>query len=300
MDWRGHGGSGSSEGDFGFSELVADALAVIAASGAERVVPVATAHAGWVAIELRRRLGDRVSKLVLVDWIVTDPPPPFLGALSEMQDPSKALQIRDRLFAMWTEGVEHPGVLRFVREDMGSYAASMWARAAREIAAAYSREGNPLRALAALAPPPPVLHLYAQPADSSYLAAQQAFAVEHLWFAVRRLDARSHFATIEVPKQMQDTIERFVAATSAIQRSVHGPTNWGFLSRDAATKAWVRHQRVLGVESRVEGTSHEHPDFRRSQRPGDPWRYTRLRRNASPSSQPHRLPRTGAHARRVP
>ena len=212
MDWRCHGGSGSSEGDFGVSELVADALAVIAASGAERVVPVATAHAGWVAIELRRRLGDRVPKLVLVDWIVTDPPPPFLGALSEMQDPSKALQVRDRLFAMWTEGVDHPAVLRFVREDMGSYAAAMWARAAREIGAAYSREGNPLRALAALASPPPVLHVYAQPADSSYLAAQESFAATHRWFAVRKLDASSHFPTIEVPDQMQEAIERFLAA----------------------------------------------------------------------------------------
>lgn len=211
MDWRGHGGSGSSEGDFGASELVDDALAVIAASGAKDIVPVATAHAGWVAIELRRRLGDRIPKLVLVDWIVTDPPPPFLGALSEMQDPAKSLQIRDRLFAMWTEGVEHAGVLRFVSQDMGTYTAAMWARAGREIAAAYSREGNPLRALAAMAHPPPVLHLYAQPADPAYLAAQQAFAAEHRWFAVRRLEARSHFPTIEVPGPMQDEIERFVA-----------------------------------------------------------------------------------------
>ena len=34
-----------------------DALAVIADSGAQSVVPVALAHAGWVGIELRRRLG---------------------------------------------------------------------------------------------------------------------------------------------------------------------------------------------------------------------------------------------------
>lgn len=218
MDWRGHGGSSLTGGDFGFPELVADALAVIQASGAHRIVPIATSHAGWVAIELRRRLGDRIPKLVLVDWIVTDPPPPFLGALSEMQDSTKALQIRDQLFAMWTEGVDHPEVLRFVREDMGSYTAAMWARAAREIAAAYSREGSPLRALAALANPLPVLHLYSQPADPAYLAAQESFAAEHRWFAVRRLHARSHFPTIEVPEQMRDPIERFVGRESAPDR----------------------------------------------------------------------------------
>jgi len=211
MDWRGHGGSSPVEDDFGSEELVADALAVIAASGAEHVVPVATAHAGWVAIELRRRLGSRITKLVLVDWIVSDPPTPFLGALSAMQIPNRALEVRDGLFGMWTQGVEHSGVLSYVRQDMGSYPASMWSRAGREIAGAYAREGSPLRALAALEPPLPALHLYAQPADPAYLSAQEAFAAEHPWFAVRRLDARSHFPTIEVPEQMQEPIERFVA-----------------------------------------------------------------------------------------
>jgi pimeloyl-ACP methyl ester carboxylesterase len=211
MDWRGHGESSSSKDDFGNSELVDDALAVIAASGAQRIIPVSTAHAGWVAIELRRRLGDRVPKIVLVDWIVMDPPPPFLGALSAMQDPAKALGVRDQLFAMWTDGVEHNGVLRYVRENMGSYPAGMWSRAGREIAAAYAREGSPLKALAALTQPPQVLHLYAQPADPAYLAAQESFAAENPWFSVRRLDARSHFPTIEVPEQIQEPIERFIA-----------------------------------------------------------------------------------------
>ncbi len=215
MDWRGHGGSGSTEADFGSSELLADALAVIAASGAHSIIPVAASHAGWVAIELRRRLAARVPKLVLVDWIVTDPPPPFLGALAAMQDPAKALAVRDQLFAMWTQGVEHPGVLRFIGDDMGTYSAAMWSRAGREIASAYAREGSPLGTLAALAPPPPVLHLYTQPADPAYLAAQESFAVEHPWFAVRRLDARSHFPTLEVPEQVQDAIESFVSAQSA-------------------------------------------------------------------------------------
>ena len=62
MDWRGHGGSAAASGDFGTQELVEDALAVIQASGAETVVPVAAAHAGWVAIELRRRLGERITR----------------------------------------------------------------------------------------------------------------------------------------------------------------------------------------------------------------------------------------------
>ncbi|MGQ0700742.1 MAG: alpha/beta fold hydrolase [Panacagrimonas sp.] len=211
MDWRGHGDSSAAAEDFGSAELVADAIAVIEAAGVKRVVPVATAHAGWVAIELRRRLGTRIPGIVLLDWIVTDPPPPLLGALAAMTDISKSLAVRDQLFAMWTESVTHAEVRRFVREDMGSYPPAMWARAGREIAGAYAREGNPLRALAAMAPPP-VLHLFAQPADPAYLAAQESFAAAHAWFSVRRLEGRSHFPSIEVPQQVRDHIESFMAA----------------------------------------------------------------------------------------
>jgi hypothetical protein len=40
-------------------------------------------------------------------------------------------------------------------------------------------------------------------------AAQQAFAAEHLWFEVRRLQARGHFAMVEVMDVLAATIEAF-------------------------------------------------------------------------------------------
>lgn len=219
LDWRGHGDSATPPGDFGATDLLDDALAVIEASGADRVIPVATAHAGWVAIELCRRLGRRIPKLVLVDWIVTDAPPPFLGGLAAMRDPSQALQVRDQLFAMWTAGVDHAGVLSFVHQDMGSYPAAMWARAAREIAAAYAREGSPLRALAALQPPPDVLHLYAQPVDPACLDVQRAFAAAHPWYGLLKLDAGSHLPSVEAPDPMARLIESFAAAAETVAAS---------------------------------------------------------------------------------
>ena len=77
FDWRGHGDSQRDVGDFGQEEMVADALGVIEASGVEQVVPVAASHSGWVAIELRRRLGpERVPKIVHMDWMVVEPPSP--------------------------------------------------------------------------------------------------------------------------------------------------------------------------------------------------------------------------------
>src|SRR5215211_190156 len=131
LDWRGHGRSESSSADFGYKEMVEDALSVIEASGAQQVVPVAQAHAGWVAIEMRRRLGERTPKLVLTSFLVLDPPPPFLAAMEAAQDPARWQEARESVFATWLEGVTHPDVVRFVREVMGSYGFEMWAQAGR-------------------------------------------------------------------------------------------------------------------------------------------------------------------------
>lgn len=210
LDLRGHGQSAAPEADFGMAELVEDALAVIEASGAEQIVPVALSHAGWVAIELRRRLPQRVQKLVLLDWIISEPPPPFLGALQGLQSPESWNETREQLFAMWLHGLEIPELKSYIHDDMGSYGAAMWARAGREIGAAYAAAGSPLQALAELDPPAPTLHLYAQPDDPGYLAAQHSFSAAHPWFEVRKLDARSHFPMLEVPDEMAAVIEAFV------------------------------------------------------------------------------------------
>lgn len=209
LDWRGHGCSSPANGDFGFEAQVEDALAVIGASGATSIIPVATAHAGWVAIELRRRLGPLIPRLVLIDWIVTEAPPPFLAGLAAMQDPATFRPALDGLFASWLEGVHHEGVARFVRDDMATYPFEMWRRAGREITAAYARHGSPFAALRALDPPAPTLHLYAQPPAPAYLAVQRAFAESHPWFQVTHLDARSHFPTIEVPEAVGAAIRAF-------------------------------------------------------------------------------------------
>lgn len=99
----------------------------------------------------------------------------------------------------------------YVRQDMGSYGFDIWARAGREIGAAYAESRSPLQALAALDPAVPVLHMYAQPEDSGYLAAQRSFGAAHPWFQVSKLEALSHFPMLEVPDEMATAIERFVA-----------------------------------------------------------------------------------------
>ncbi len=214
LDWRGHGGSAAAPSDFGLSEQVEDALAVIEQSGARTVVPVALAHAGWVGIELARRLGDRVSRLVLIEWLVLGAPPPFREALAAMRSPERWRGAVDGIFAMWTAHAG-PEVRSFVLDVMGSYGFEMWSRAAREIAAAYEREASPLSALSRLDPPVETLHLYATPEDPGFLSAQRDFAAAHPWFRVERLPARSHFPMLEVPGEIAEGIDAFLARRGA-------------------------------------------------------------------------------------
>ena len=211
LDWRGHGDSQAASAPFGADELVEDAIAVIEASGERSVVPVALSHAGWIAIELRRRLGDRIAKLVLIDWLVQKAPPPFLRVLEATQSSELWSTARDLLFSIWLRGVDNDELKCFLSSDMGAHGFDMWARAGREIEAAYQRWESPLAALAGLEAKLPVLHLYAQPDEPGYLAAQQSFAASHPWYSVVRLVARSHFPMFEVPQEMSAQIERFIA-----------------------------------------------------------------------------------------
>ena len=89
----------------------------------------------------------------------------------------------------------------------------MWARAGREIAAAYAAYASPLQAFAALASLPPVRHVYAEPKDPAFLAAQQDLARSHPWFTVRRLDtAHTHFPMLEQPADLAGDLIRFAGS----------------------------------------------------------------------------------------
>jgi pimeloyl-ACP methyl ester carboxylesterase len=209
-DLREHGGSARTGRDFGTHDVVDDLVQLVEGLGLQRVVPVALSHAGWAAIDMRRRLGPtRVPGIVLLDWMPLGTPPGFLDALEALQDEAAWEQVRSGLFAMWTAGVESPALHDYVGA-MGEYGHPYWRRAGREIAAAFTAEGSPLAALEHLDAPCPTLHLYAQPAEDAVLLAQRAYAAEHPWFRVTRLEAGSHFPSFEVPEQTSNAIEEFV------------------------------------------------------------------------------------------
>ena len=219
VDWRGHGNSQPSEKDFGYAEMLADVLAVIRASGAREVIPIAQAHGGWVAIELRRKLQHRLTKMVCISWnpIFTTGDPlasPFLRARQALQDHARWRETLEQMLTGWLIGAP-ASVNTHIRKEMESHGFEDWARAGREISAMYARQGNPLQALARLNPPVSVLHVYVEPHAPEYLSVQKSFARDHSWFAVRRLQAVSHFPTLEITDETADVITEFIQTQTA-------------------------------------------------------------------------------------
>ncbi len=216
VDWRGHGKSSPYAEDFGFSEMLSDVLAVVQGSGARSVVPFTQAHGAWVALDMRRKLGPRVPSMVLCNWnpifVSADPgqsPHPFLAAMDRLQDPAGWRPAADELVNMWVKDAP-PSLETYIRAELREQGADDWSRGGREISARYAREGDPLRAMASLEPPPSVLHLYAQPKGAEYLDRQEAFARDHVWFKVRHLDAISHFPMFEVPAETAEAVRQFI------------------------------------------------------------------------------------------
>jgi hypothetical protein len=96
---------------------------------------------------------------------------------------------------------------------MRQHSDQMWARAGREIAAAYAAHASPLRAFTALPATRPVRHIYAEPKDPAFLAAQQDFARTRPWFTVRRLNnAHTHFPMLEQPADLASDLTCFIGS----------------------------------------------------------------------------------------
>jgi pimeloyl-ACP methyl ester carboxylesterase len=196
--------------DFGTEHQAHDALAVVDAAGLDRFAIASASHSGWVAIELRRQLGDRVARIVHMDWLVVEPSEPYLALIRKLQSEATWAEARDTLYDIWRGGVASTEIENAIAV-MNRQDAQMWMRSGREIEAAFERGGSPLRSLSALGSPPPVLHVYGQPRDPAYLERQRSYAAENPWFDVRQVQARSHFSMIETPEEAAAAIDSFLA-----------------------------------------------------------------------------------------
>ena len=117
---------------------------------------------------------------------------------------------REGLFTTWIAGSTDEALIDHVRGEMAGFSFAEWARAMREIGAAYDTYGNPLQHLASLDPPVPAIHLYTQPRHRDYREGQEAFARENPWFRPQLLNAVSHFPTVDEPQEVAAAIFDFV------------------------------------------------------------------------------------------
>jgi pimeloyl-ACP methyl ester carboxylesterase len=214
MDWRGHGNSQASDRDFGFAEMAGDAVAVMQDSGAHSVIPIAQGQAPWAAVELHRRLGERMPKMVASSWPVISPSgnplaSRFLNAIRAVQYYERWREGAEQLLTMWLSGAP-ASVEREIREQMLRQGYETWSRAGREILAMYALKGEPLQVLSNFATPVSVLHVYSQPRAPEFLSAQESFARDHPWYSVHRLEGVSQFPTLEVPDETADVIGEFI------------------------------------------------------------------------------------------
>ncbi|MGV8924375.1 MAG: alpha/beta fold hydrolase [Ewingella sp.] len=207
LDWRGHGDSSFDGQDFHGEDLVEDAMMLIAHLGLTRIIPVAVAHASWIAAELAERLPKQVSAMVFLDWIITQPDPAFFTSIDQMQHEDRWLHARDQLFEFWLAGSESPVMVHHIKTEMALSSFQLWRLAGVEIAAAYRQYGSPLQRLEKISNPAKAIHIYSLDRHDSYLDLQQRFAAQHEFFNVKRLDgAKTHLAVLEKPQEVLDTI----------------------------------------------------------------------------------------------
>ena len=167
------------------------------------------ARGGWPALRLRRLLGNRVPRIILLSWMVLEPPPPFMAVFEMLEDPARWRQGLDNLLGGWLAGASEE-VAGWTRRETGSYGFDVWSRAARAVTADYGQYGSPLRAAMELDHQPDLLHPYSQPRTAAFLAGQQAFSAANPWFSARQLDGVTHFPALEIPDATAAEIDRFL------------------------------------------------------------------------------------------
>ncbi|NMF65587.1 hypothetical protein DP115_23645 [Brasilonema octagenarum UFV-OR1] len=222
VDLLGHNESRRPEGDFGSEDMIRETIKLVDSLNINEFVTVSVAHAGWIAIELRRRLVHRVPKMVFLEWIIIEPPEIFFETLDKIQKPDQWQSARDALFIGWSVG--DLNLAKPFHEFMTNYDFDMWSRAGREIGRSYREFGSALQALETLGSFPTVLNiysptqmksLYSLPDDTKYLEAQQVFANKFHWYHIYRSSSRSHLPSVEVTQEVADAIEYFLCGSAS-------------------------------------------------------------------------------------
>lgn len=212
MCWRGHGPRRDDIPDFGVEEQVQDAIALFDALGVNDMYLVSHSHGGWPALELTDRLGaSRVRCLVMIDQIMTSPPPEFSAGLQAMQGADTWVQARKELFEHWLADSDNKAVQNHLYHNLGGFGHSMWSLSCRVIEKAYKTHGSPMGRMNAIKDAPPIRHIFSHPLQApDYRQLHKDFQEQHPFFSFADLEGKTHFPDLEIPEKCVEQIEELI------------------------------------------------------------------------------------------
>lgn len=210
--WRGHGQTRDDVGDFGVNEQVYDTLGLLDSLEVDKFYLVSHSHGGWPALEILDQLGkDRVLFLLMIDQIMTSPPPEFAAGLETMQAKETWKTARQSLYDSWAAGSDCKEVQNHFIYSFGSFGHRMWALSCRVIASAYQAHGTPMSRMEAIKNPPPIRHIFSHPLNKpEYRDLHEVFNQTHSWFSYADLKGNTHFPSLELPGKVAEQIDDLV------------------------------------------------------------------------------------------
>lgn len=212
FSWRGHSPCRDYIKPFGVEEQVNDTLALLQALEVEEFHLVAHSHGTWPALELVDRLGRvRILSLLIVDEIMSPPPPVFAAGLKAMQEKDTWLAARKGLFENWLAGSKVKAVNDHLLYCMSSYGYDMWSLSCQVIEKAYETHGSPMERMKKFNDPPPIRHAFSHPINSeAYRRLHENMAADYAWFTYTDLKGDTHFPSLEIPDKVCNEIESLI------------------------------------------------------------------------------------------
>ena len=215
-NWRGHGPSRDNIEDFGIKEQVRDTLTLLDLLGVDQCFLVSHSHGGWAALELVDKMGkERARGLLMIDQIMTAPPPEFASCLKSMQSKRSWRAARRALFEDWIAHSQNKPLHDHIKYSLSSFGFEMWSLSCRVIASAYEAWDNPMGRMRQITQPPAIRHIFSHPLNKpEYRQLHERFAVEHPWFSYTDLEGETHFPSLEIPEKVAHEIEDLLRQTS--------------------------------------------------------------------------------------
>ncbi|ETN42649.1 uncharacterized protein HMPREF1541_01806 [Cyphellophora europaea CBS 101466] len=214
LNWRGHSINRDYVEDFGVEEQVSDTLGLLKALDVDKFYLVSHSHGGWPALEIADRLGkERVLCLLMIDQIMTPPPPEFVSGLQAMQSKTTWRAARRGLFDHWLAQSNNQAVKDHFTYSMGSYGYPMWSLSCRVIEGAYKAHGSPMERMKKIRDPQPIRHIFSHPLGSpEYRKLHEDMRKDNPWFSYTDLKGETHFPDLEIPQRVCEEIEDLIQA----------------------------------------------------------------------------------------